>query len=426
MDEPYLEKVDVFLPGQGDVLTQAPAYHWEPAPHIVGRVHYSTKDPDEILVVLHGLSAEQRAQQSRLKVRLDTTSTEHHAYDGFGLHLPGLIATAQGTAIALCQQRYNSMADCGHQIDILVSRSEDNGKTWQPQKVLFAEEGISAILGPTFEDRSTGTVFVSFWKMPVEVRQDLAYFAEYARQGGGFWLLKSADEGQSWSDPFYVCPQPNDDGWVGWTNNCVHGIQLAAGPRPGRLVIPAFLYKEGETGQVPGVRGGLLYSDDHGHTWKAGAVLPEGSDEVNLAETTQPAGGLYLTYRKNTRTTGQRHFARSSDGGETFHEHGQHADVACRNLHAGLTRYAGTDQPDILLFSNPPAGNPARGLTVRLSRDQGKTWPVSRIVEEAPCRYSDLAVAKDGTILCIYTTGRKRDREKISLARFNLEWLNGK
>jgi sialidase-1 len=256
--------------------------------------------------------------------------------------------------------------------------------------------------------------------MPADILDDLGYFSEYAKGGGGFYLLKSTDEGRSWSDPFYVSPKPNTDGWVGWPNNCVHGIQLAFGPRKGRLVIPAFLYKEGEPGQVPGVRGGLLCSDDHGQSWKAGAVLPEGSDEVSLVETAE--GGIYVSYRKNTLATGKRHSARSTDYGETFCEHGQHEEVPDANLHAGLIRHRGGERrsEDLLLFSSP---SPMKDMTIRMSRDEGGSWDMSRRVEQGLSRYSDLAVTADGIVLCLYTNGVVRDREKISVARFNLEWL---
>ena len=75
------------------------------------------------------------------------------------------------------------------------------------------------------------------------------------------------------------------------------------------------------------------------------------------------------------------------------------------------------------LFSNPPAGSPSTNLTVRLSRDEGRTWPLSRVVDPNRCRYSDLAVSPDGTILCLYTNGETGDRDRISIARFNMEWL---
>ena len=298
MSEAFFEKIDVFLPGQAEELTQAPAHHWERAERASAQIYYSAREPKSVLIHLTGLTREERKALADMRIEVDLSALKYHDFDGFGVHLPGLIVTTQGTAIAVCQKRHGSMGDGGNQVDILMSRSEDFGATWQRQEVIFEEEGAYTYLGPIFEDCTTGAVFVVFWKMPADILDDLGYFSEYAKGGGGFYLLKSTDQGRSWSNPFYVSPKPNADGWVGWPNNCVHGIQLTFGSRKGRLVIPAFLYKEGESGQVPGVRGGLLYSDDHGQNWKAGGVLPEGSDEVSLVETA--AGGIYISYRKNT------------------------------------------------------------------------------------------------------------------------------
>lgn len=420
MSEAFFKKIDVLLPGQGEELAQAPAHHWDRAESANAQIYYSTREPKSVLIHLTGLTREERKAFADMPIEVDLSALKYHDYDGFGVHLPGLIVTTQGTAIAVCQKRHGSMGDGGNQVDILMSRSDDNGATWQRQEVIFEEEGAFTYLGPIFEDCTTGAVFVAFWKMPADILDDLGYFSQYAKQGGGFYLLESTDQGRSWSNPFYVRPEPNVDGWVGWPNNCVHGIQLAAGACKGRLIIPAFLYKEGEPGQVPGVRGGLLYNDDHGQSWKAGAVLPEGSDEVSLVETM--GGGIYVSYRKNTLATGKRHFARSNDYGETFCEHGQHEEVPDSNLHAGLIRYRGGEEEseDLLLFSSP---SPTKDMTIRISRDEGRSWDFSCRVEQGLSRYSDLAVTADGTILCLYTNGVVRDREKISVARFNLEWL---
>ena len=422
MSESFFEKIDVFLPGRGEELVQAPAHHWERAERARAQIYYSTREPKSVLIHLTGLTREERKALADMPIEVDLSALKYHDYDGFGVHLPGLIVTTQGTAIAVCQKRHGSMGDGGNQVDILMSRSEDSGATWQRQKVIFEEEGAFTYLGPIFEERTTGAVFVAFWKMPANILDDLGYFSEYAKGGGGFYLIKSTDQGRSWSDPFYVSPEPNADGWVGWPNNCVHGLQLTSGPREERLVIPAFLYKEGEPGQVPGVRGGLLYSDDHGQSWKAGGVLPEGSDEVSLVETA--GGGIYVSYRKNTLATGKRHFARGTDYGETFCEHGEHEEVPDANLHAGLIRYHRGEggHENLLLFSSP---SPMKDMTIRMSRDEGRRWAMSRRLERGLARYSDLAVTPDGTILCLYTNGVVRDREKISVARFNLEWLMG-
>ena len=422
MSEGFFEKIDVFLPGQGETLTQAPAHHWERVEGANAQIYYSTREPKSVLIHLTGLTREERKTLADMPIEVDLSALKYHDYDGFGVHLPGLIATTQGTAIAVCQKRHGSMGDGGNQVDILMSRSEDSGATWQRQEVIFEEEGAFTYLGPIFEDCTTGTIFVAFWKMPADILDDLGYFSEHAKQGGGFYLLKSTDEGRSWSDPSYIRPEPNADGWIGWPNNCVHGIQLGFGPHKGRLIIPAFLYKEGEPGQVPGVRGGVLYSDDGGQNWKAGAVLLEGSDEVSLVETAE--GGIYVSYRKNTLTTGKRHSARSTDYGETFCEHGQHEEVPDTNLHAGLIRCCRNEGggEEVLLFSSP---SPAKDMTIRVSRDEGRSWNFSRRIERGLSRYSDLAITPDGTILCLYTNGIVRDREKISVARFNLEWLMG-
>ena len=390
--------------------------------------------------------------------------------ENFGVHTVGLIVTSKDVAVAATQKRKGSMEDTGHDIDLMVNCSHDGGRTWDGQRVVFTEPGACTFLGPVFEDRTTETIYVAFFKLPSSEPRDLEYFGTYATKDGGFWLLKSTDQGQSWSEPIRVKPKPNKDGWIGWSNNSVHGIQLAAGPRKGRLVIPAFLYKEGEEGQAPGVRGGLLYSDDHGAHWQTGAVLPPGSDEVTVVETTD---GLYINYRKNPPSiheamdektafehetpetayyNGLRWYARSDDHGDSCCEHGQVQEQITPGCHAGLTSYPtdGDDQPDILLFSNPawfyyrqpPSWNRIR-MTVRATYDDGRNWPLGKLVEEGHAGYSDLAVTADKTILCLYETHldwpqekvdawydsfshhrkRRPHTEQISVARFNLEWL---
>ena len=454
MNEPIFENVDIFLPGQGDTLTQAPAYHWERTEerseisakegllerawtadvpkdsadsvlHTAGlsaNLYRSTRDPETVLVSIIGSNSEQRKKLARSTFIFDHTYLSHHDYDGFGLHLPGLIVLRSGSAVAVCQRRHGSMADQGHEADVLVSHSEDHGKTWSRQEVIYAEKGQFTFLGAIVEDRSSGTIFVTGWNMPAGIVWDLGFFSTYAAQGGGFWVIQSTDDGLTWSEARHVDPTPNPDGWVGWPNNSAHGIQLSDGSNGGRLVIPGFLYKEGEPGEVPGVRGGLLYSDDHGRTWTVGAVLPEGSDEVSLVETSD--GEIYVSYRKNTRKTEGRTFARSRDGGESFYELGEHGELSSLAVHVGLARYVSSTNEDseFLLFSHCVRSGGA-DMTIYASRDSGRTWPVSKLVDQRPCRYSDLAVTADGTVLCMYTVGEIEDREKITVARFNQEWL---
>ncbi len=62
-------------------------------------------------------------------------------------------------------------------------------------------------------------------------------------------------------------------------------------------------------------------------------------------------------------------------------------------------------------------------MTVRVSYDEGRTWPLQRLLRPGPAAYSCLARLSDGTILCLYERGEKGAYETITLARFSLGWL---
>ena len=58
-----------------------------------------------------------------------------------------------------------------------------------------------------------------------------------------------------------------------------------------------------------------------------------------------------------------------------------------------------------------------------MSLDDGKTWPVARLLHAGPAAYSDMTVSTDKTGYCLYESGTESPYEKIVLASFNLEWL---
>jgi sialidase-1 len=76
----------------------------------------------------------------------------------------------------------------------------------------------------------------------------------------------------------------------------------------------------------------------------------------------------------------------------------------------------------VVLFSNP-ASTRREKITVRLSRDEGQTWMAARVLHSGPSAYSCLAVLPDNRIACLYERGEKRNYEKITFARFPLEWV---
>jgi len=99
---------------------------------------------------------------------------------------------------------------------------------------------------------------------------------------------------------------------------------------------------------------------------------------------------------------------------------------------ASFLRYtlAGPQDKNRLLFSNP-ASKQRVHMTVRLSYDESKTWPIAKTLNPGPSAYSCLVVLPDPstslragpTIGCLYERGTRHPYETIAFARFSLDWL---
>jgi sialidase-1 len=128
----------------------------------------------------------------------------------------------------------------------------------------------------------------------------------------------------------------------------------------------------------------------------------------------------------NLRSTrgGYRIQACSSDGGETWEPWSHNEDLPAAGTQASILRF--TEEPsgyrNRVLFSNPGAS--FRGeFTIRMSYDEGVTWPISKLVYQGAAGYSSLAVLSDRAILALFETGRYDLRESITLIKVDLDWL---
>ena len=110
----------------------------------------------------------------------------------------------------------------------------------------------------------------------------------------------------------------------------------------------------------------------------------------------------------------------SKDGGLTWTNPVEEETLIEPVCQGSLIRYRGAK--DWLLFSNP-ASLKREKLTVRLSRDGGKTWPTAAALHDGPAAYSCLAFLRDGQVGCLYERGAKSPYEEIVLARFPLDVL---
>jgi sialidase-1 len=119
-----------------------------------------------------------------------------------------------------------------------------------------------------------------------------------------------------------------------------------------------------------------------------------------------------------------RMLARSADGGRTLSAAVPDRALAEPPAQASLVRLGAAGQQDRtrLLFANP-ASTARERMTVRLSYDEGLTWAVSRVLHEGPAAYSSLVVLPGRTIGLLFERGDRSPYERITFARFTLEWL---
>ena len=191
------------------------------------------------------------------------------------------------------------------------------------------------------------------------------------------------------------------------------GIQT----RAGRLIFPAYSRQPDQDYSH------LLSSNDHGKTWQISSSAAAMVNECQVAELKD--GSLMLNMR-SYRKKGCRAVATTSDGGKTWGPIVDDTQLPEPTCQASFIRYTDVRDGftrDRLLFVNPANTSQRVNLTVRLSYDEGKTWPISKVIAPGPSAYSCLTVLKDGTIGLIYENGRTSPYERLTFARFDLQWL---
>jgi N-acetylneuraminic acid mutarotase len=163
-------------------------------------------------------------------------------------------------------------------------------------------------------------------------------------------------------------------------------------------------------------RSHLFFSDDGGRTWVLGASADPGTNESQVVELAD--GRLLLNMRNHpAKAENFRMIATSDDGGRTLSTARPDPLLIEPPAQASLLRSDGR-----LLFANPASTKRER-LTVRLSDDNGATWPCARVIHEGPAAYSSLVVMRAGLIGVLFERGERSPYEKITFARFGQEWL---
>jgi sialidase-1 len=330
----------------------------------------------------------------------------YHTY-----RIPALIATPKGTLLAFVEGRKDSSADHGHN-EILMRRSSDGGNTWTPMQ-LVKRDGANALNNPTVVvDRDTGTIWLLLVRTSTKKYKNDKDIARANGRISDMWVMHSTDEGATWAGPTNITRSVNQQGW----NRIIPGPGVGIQLRSGRLVIPC--------NHVVGVMNTdhVIYSDDHGNTWRLGGSTEEKTDEDQIVEL---ADGTLMLNIRNYREKGHRGISLSHDGGMTWSKVTSDPTLVEPVCMASLIRYTLSPaySKNRLLFSNPATQDKRIKLTVRISYDEGRTWPVAKLLNPGPSGYSSLTVLRDMQIGCLYERGERGSIEKVTFARFSLAWL---
>ncbi|MEN6453945.1 MAG: exo-alpha-sialidase [Prolixibacteraceae bacterium] len=360
--------------------------------------------------------------------------------------IPGLTTTAKGTLLAVYDVRRESDRDLQGNMDIGLSRSTDGGNTWEPMRIIL-DKGKWGGLPEKFNgisdacilvDKNTNTIFVAgLWMYGV--LNSSGQWVENLSENSGNWnhqwwnrgsqagfdvkqtsqflLTKSTDDGQTWSEPVNLTRMCKKESWWLWAPAPGHGITLD----DGTLVFPTQGRDEG------GVYfSNITWSRDGGQTWKTSNLAGRNSNEnmvVQLADGSVMLNARDCKNAANSSNTNGRMIAVTKDLGETWSEYPVSEPLIEPFCMASIHKHDYTENGEkksILLFSNPNSKIKRDHITIKVSFDEGKTWPEKywTLLDEGVGRgYSCLTSVDEQTIGIIYE-GSQADLmfQKIALS----------
>ena len=340
------------------------------------------------------------------------------------MRIPALVISKQGTLLAFTEARIGTSSDWAD-MDLLMRRSTDGGKTWEAPQVLAPRRKGQPTNNPTPIVGEDGTIHLLFAR-------------DYARA----FYTQSKDDGLTWTEPKDITDVfdqfRSEYNWNVVAPGPGHGIQL----KNGRLLAPVWLAKSATTPKRVHHPSCVVtvYSDDNGITWKRGAIVADSSDEVknpNESMAVQLNDGRVMLMMRNPGNPHRKSISYSADGSSNWSRPVYNQDLFEIPCMASIIRVSEAKDgagKNRIVFVNPDSEHiektPRRNLTAKLSYDEGKTFPVERVLNPGASGYSDLAVGADGTIYCLYETNNSTGKDfkyTLVLQTFNISWLtNGK
>ncbi len=338
--------------------------------------------------------------------------------------IPGIITTGKGTLIAVYDNRYNNSKDLQEDIDVGMSRSTDGGQSWEPMRVIMdmgewggRSEKLNGIGDPSIlYDHTTGTIWLAALWMSGSSPDQMLWWASQPgmspEETGQFILVKSTDDGLTWSEPINITQQLKDPAWQLLLQGPGAGITLG----DGTLVFPAqFKADIGEKALDGGqytCHSTIVYSKDGGQTWQIGTGAKPNTTEAQVVQLSDSSLMLNMRDDLNRRIkdeTNGRAVSTTTDFGKTWTTHPTSNSALqepnCMASLIGANLMVKGKKQRVLFFSNPNNKNSRTNMTIKASLDEGNTWPEDLQIElfaPAGFGYSCLTMVDDNHIGIVY------------------------
>ena len=301
--------------------------------------------------------------------------------------IPAIVITKHDNVLAFAEGRVDGREDGGN-IDIVLRRSGDRGRTWQDLLVVF-DDGTATCHNPC-------PIY-----LPEQNRVVMIMNKNYS--DSRIYVTYSDNEGQTWETPREITNDVRPNGFKRFTQGPCHGIVKQREPNKGRLVISGYMRSSNDSPYYAN----SIYSDDNGETWHYGGATPTpNTNESTLCELSD--GSLLMSIRM-TDGIGYRGPSISRDGGLTWSEAtivDALPDPGCQGSIYTYSYGGGKNGKNVLLFCNPAWQERRWHNTIRASFDDGTTWSkgVDYTGEEVG-GYSDIACFSDGEIALLSEYG---------------------
>jgi len=397
------------------------------------------------------LSSEKRMEKPSLRYGV---AVRQHGDDNVHTYrIPGLATSKKGTLLAVYDVRREYGRDLQGHMDIGLSRSFDKGDTWEPMQIVLDQKewgglpekfnGVSD--ASVLVNKNNGDIFIAgLWMHgvinPIGIWQEgltedsKTWNHQWRNKGSQpglgvkqtsqFLITKSSDDGKTWSAPMNLTKMCKDPSWWLWAPAPGHGITLG----DGTLVFPT--QGRDEEG-IP--FSNITYSKDNGVTWETSKPAKQNTTESMAVQLSDGSILLNMRDNRNRKEKGKnngRAVAVTKDLGETWQVHKTSNNtliepVCMASIHKHLYTNKHGDASSVLLFSNPNSKYKRINQTIKMSFDDGLTWPEKYWIlldERRGAGYSCLTSIDEDIIGILYEGSQAQMTfQKIDISEYLVE-----